>query len=347
MEDKISVIIPAYNAEKFLRRCVDSVLNQTYINIEIIIINDGSVDNTLDVCNDMALKDSRIKVYSQKNSGPSSARNYGLREATGEWIMFVDADDTVSNTICEDLLKAVKENCAEMSFCNLVNYFSSTEEFFLPFTGDNRIFENNDKRQLEYRLVSLLSETGDALLCLSGPVCKLLKRESIKDLYFPEDIDLGEDVCFVLDVIRNVERIVYINQFYYNRFVTDNSMSSLKWNHGERRIKYINWVVDRYYKSDFFKSGVMHLILLNLSDEIRVYYRYLSDNTFSSLKKAKLYLKKYENAQCLKFCLNDIINSTISFKCKIILLLHYLKFDFILFFLLKVGKSENKQNIGD
>ena len=344
MEDKISIIIPAYNAEKYIERCVQSILVQTHSNIEIIIINDGSVDGTLDICDFMAAQDNRIKVFSQTNSGAASARNYGLREATGEWIMFVDADDTVSNTICEDLLKAVKESCADMSYCNLINYSLAGEERFLPFTGDNRTFENSDKKELEYELVSLQSETGDVLLCLSGPVCKLIKRDKIKEVTFPEDIDLGEDVCFVLNVINLIDRIVYIDKYLYNRFVTEGSLSSVKCDHGERRIKYINWVIDKYYNSEYFKSGVITLILVNLIDEIKVYYINLSDDTYSSFKKAREYINNYVQSHNIKIRLIDIIKSSVMLKRKVLLLLYYFKFNYILFWILRIrsrGKSEN------
>ena len=254
--------------------------------------------------------------------------------------MFVDADDTVSNTICEDLLKAVKENSADMSFCNLVNYSPSGEERFLPFTGDNRIFENAEKKRLEYYLVSKQSETGDILLCLSGPVCKLISRNKIKKVKFPEDINLGEDTCFVLDIIDKVERIIYINKFLYNRFSVENSLSSLNWKYGERIIKYNNWVINKYYKSDYFRSGVINLTLLNLTDTLMVYYIYLSGNSISDYKKSRMYLKNYGISLGVKIKIKDIIKANLSFMRKIVLLLDYFKFNYLLFLILRIAKRE-------
>ena len=98
---KISIIVPVYNAEQYLRRCIDSILNQSFTDFELILIDDGSKDKSSDICDEYAAKDSRIKVYHKENGGVSSARNLGLDNANGEWIAFVDSDDFIK----EDYLK--------------------------------------------------------------------------------------------------------------------------------------------------------------------------------------------------------------------------------------------------
>ena len=103
----ISIIIPVYNAEKYIKRCLLSVQNQTYHNLEIIIINDGSQDQSVHICQEIAEEDSRISIYSQKNGGSSSARNYGLKLATGSYIYFIDSDDSISPTCIEHLVELV------------------------------------------------------------------------------------------------------------------------------------------------------------------------------------------------------------------------------------------------
>ena len=108
---KISIIVPVYNTEKYLGVCLDSLISQTYKDIEIICVDDGSTDNSLQILNDYAAKDSRIKILTQKNQGPSVARNLGLEKAKGEYITFVDSDDWVSIDMCEKIYsKAIDTN---------------------------------------------------------------------------------------------------------------------------------------------------------------------------------------------------------------------------------------------
>jgi len=113
--DKISVIIPVYNVESYLRKCLDSVLNQTYKNLEILLINDGSTDNSGSICDEYGKKDSRIRVFHKENGGASSARNVGLRELTGDYIGFVDSDDWLEPQMYEVLYKALIDNNVHLS----------------------------------------------------------------------------------------------------------------------------------------------------------------------------------------------------------------------------------------
>ena len=110
---KVSIITPVYNAEKFLRRCIDSVIAQTFEDWEMILVNDGSKDSSLAICQECAAKDERIFVIDRPNGGPSSARNRGIREAEGEYVFFLDADDTITPNCIEDLYSLAKEYDAD------------------------------------------------------------------------------------------------------------------------------------------------------------------------------------------------------------------------------------------
>jgi glycosyltransferase involved in cell wall biosynthesis len=112
--DLISIIIPVYKVEKYLEQCMNSVFNQTYRNIEIILIDDGSPDRCGLMCDEYAVKDSRVKVVHKTNGGVSAARNKGLEEADGDWILFVDSDDWVESDVCEVALKTAMENNADI-----------------------------------------------------------------------------------------------------------------------------------------------------------------------------------------------------------------------------------------
>ncbi|MBR6126509.1 glycosyltransferase [bacterium] len=119
--EKISVVIPVYNSEKYLRECLDSVLSQTYNNLEIICVNDGSTDNSLDILKEYAEKDGRIAIIDKENQGAATARNAGLKKATGEYVIFFDSDDYMSNNTLEELYKSSKENDADVTICKTNN----------------------------------------------------------------------------------------------------------------------------------------------------------------------------------------------------------------------------------
>ena len=125
----ISVIIPVYNVAEYIDRCVDSLLSQTYSNIEIILINDGSTDNSSEVCHRLGDRHSdKIKVIDQENKGVSAARNAGLDIANGEYIVFVDADDWVSNKYVEKLYTAITENDSDLAFCGFIEWHSEENQ---------------------------------------------------------------------------------------------------------------------------------------------------------------------------------------------------------------------------
>lgn len=127
--NKISIIVPIYKVEIYLRKCVDSIVNQTYKNIEILLIDDGSPDNCGIICDEYAKKDERIKVIHKKNGGLSDARNYGIEASSGDYIMFVDSDDYISKDMCEILLKKALENNADIVSCNFKEiYIDNFEE---------------------------------------------------------------------------------------------------------------------------------------------------------------------------------------------------------------------------
>lgn len=119
MEDLISVIVPVYKVEKYINKCVDSIINQTYTNLEIILVDDGSPDNCGNICDEYAKKDNRIKVVHKENAGVSSARNIGLEKSSGKYITFIDADDYVEKNYCEELLNILKIENADCVACRL------------------------------------------------------------------------------------------------------------------------------------------------------------------------------------------------------------------------------------
>lgn len=120
---KISIVVPVYNVEKYLEKCLESIINQTYHNIEIILVDDGSTDKSGELCDSYRVKDQRINVIHKKNGGLASARNVGMHTLTGDYIMFIDSDDWVDATICEDLLYAIRYYHVNASMCSYIREY--------------------------------------------------------------------------------------------------------------------------------------------------------------------------------------------------------------------------------
>ena len=139
-EDLISIIIPAYDAEEYIGRCLESVLGQSYRTIEVIVVDDGSTDGTGAICREAAARDGRLRVVTQANGGPARARNAGLEQARGAWVMFVDADDELDREACRKLRAEAAATGADMVFCNLVNVWPDREDRLVPFCGERRTF---------------------------------------------------------------------------------------------------------------------------------------------------------------------------------------------------------------
>ena len=133
----ISVIVPIYNVEKYLDRCVDSIINQTYKNLEIILVDDGSPDNCPQMCDDYAKKDSRIKVVHKENGGLSDARNVGMEVATGEYVSFIDSDDYISLDFYETLLETIVDNDSDIVECGVVKFYEDNS--FDKYSDDLKV----------------------------------------------------------------------------------------------------------------------------------------------------------------------------------------------------------------
>lgn len=212
--DLISIIIPVYNAEQTLAKCLDSILSQTYSHIEIIIINDGSTDSTQSIIDNFATKDSRIKSFYQNNSGNSSARNLGIKNSSSSLLTFIDADDWIEKDTLELLFYNLQKYNADISICGYYkDFFQKTEK---EFQDENPCIYNR-KEALEKILYD--SEIK------SYPWAKLYKKNLFNGLEFP----LGriyEDYAFIYLVINNANKIIKSNIAKYHYVQYKNSLSN-------------------------------------------------------------------------------------------------------------------------
>lgn len=215
MNDLISVIIPVYNVEKYLKKCVDSVLMQSYKNLQIILVDDGSTDKSPEICNEYVELDNRISVIHKKNGGLSSARNAGLKVAIGSYITFLDSDDYVSPTIYEELYTVLKKRKDRIA-CTCFRRVDETGMIY----DKSDLHSNQDVISNIQYLRELLLHIGDTSVCT-----KLFPREVLKNKFFNED-KLNEDFIFMVDLISNFKEIVYTGSIGYFYLVRKNSISS-------------------------------------------------------------------------------------------------------------------------
>lgn len=203
---RYSVVIPAYNAERTINRCISSILYSDRKDVEVLVINDGSTDNTGDICRNFSKRDGRLKYYEKTNGGASSARNKGIELASGDFISFVDSDDFVSSDYFEKFDKELREDCDILFFGRKV--FDGIDYKY------NKIKEccfNNIQET-----VTVLSESLRKQM-LNSLCDKVFKLNLIKtnNILFPEHLHIGEDAVFVVRYIMNIQSIKYINSPLY------------------------------------------------------------------------------------------------------------------------------------
>ena len=231
---KISIIVPIYNTEKYLKQCLDSIINQTYQNLEIICINDGSTDNSLDTLKTYIKKDSRIKLIDQKNQGLSNVRNQGLKKATGEYISFVDSDDEIKPTFIESLLAPYQEDPkTSLTVCGFLRKFLRTKQEETMFLSPASPRKNSDtNKSYILRLMTL----DGRLYSVDN---KLFIADIAKKLFFDESRNFAEDTKFVLDYFKhtNCNISFILEPLYVYNFGSETSLvnqSSTKWDNWQK-----------------------------------------------------------------------------------------------------------------
>jgi len=220
--DKISIIIPVYNVEPYIRKCLDSVINQTYRNLEIICVNDGSTDGSGKICDEYAAKDNRIKVFHKVNGGLSSALNVGLENFKGSYLGFVDSDDWVEPNMFEVLYESLKNSEAHIS---VANYFKDTDAESIPMSNKERIPDGiiDTKNMLLYPL------KRDYYMGFCGYVWNKLYSANIVTERFDNDIKYGMDVLFnTATILTSKCTGVYTDKPLYHYYQRNDAISKLK-----------------------------------------------------------------------------------------------------------------------
>ena len=235
-EKLISIIVAVYNIEQYLPRCIESLIAQTYRNIEIILVDDGAKDNSAAICDDYASKDKRIKVVHKKNGGLSDARNAGLEVAEGDYIGFVDGDDWIENDMYRGMYLACEKENAQVAVCRYKQVSALGEEFPLSTGCAGSIDVAAADSVLLTREEALeIYVCGDERYIIYNSVwSKLFSREVIGDMRFPVGKN-SEDIMFTTRAFVKMNRCVYVDKAYYN-YVLDREGSIMNERAGERRI---------------------------------------------------------------------------------------------------------------
>ena len=312
----ISVIIPVYNVEKYIKRCLESVINQTYKDIEIIIIDDGSTDNSGIICEEYSKRDKRIKVVHTENAGAARARNIGLDMAKGEYISFIDSDDWIMLNFLSTLLYLCKDNDADIAKCETIDV--KDENF--------KINNNNTEIKIYNSKEIMNSIYSQPKLFNVAVMNKLYKRKIFENLRFKEGI-INEDEDILCKVIYNAETIVITNQVLYCYFLSENSVTRSKF-----RVKNLD-ILDIFKdRMEFLKNnGYIEIYRQTEAQYLRIigifYYNIFKNDWKDKEKYLDDLLQRRNNIN------NNIKhNKYINFKDRIRLLL-CLKFQFILSFI--------------
>ena len=211
MSELISVIVPVYNAEQYIEHCIESILKQTYRNFELILVNDGSKDNSLELCKAYANKDQRIKVFDRENGGASAARNTGLLQMKGTYVVFVDSDDYIARNYIENLYLSAKLGDYDIVQCNL-----SRTTNMLQTCGEVT-FQSSDVREIQK-----IEALNHRLYMVS--VCgKIYASHIFEDFQFKEGIIYEDDASYYIFVDR-AKKIALLNETLYYYFMSDNSV---------------------------------------------------------------------------------------------------------------------------
>lgn len=212
----VSIIVPVYNAEKYLDKCILSLINQSYTEIEIILVNDGSTDKSLYVCNKYKQLDNRIIVVNKTNGGASSARNAGIKAANGDYIMFADADDYVKDSYVSTMVINQNRHLNSFIICDLCGFIG--DGTFIKLHNDN--LESGVYSLDKYYIFS-------EYLVLNQPVNKIFLRDKIleNNLFFREDLPIAEDIYFNLEYLKKCENVVFVDkELYFCLTDRDNSL---------------------------------------------------------------------------------------------------------------------------
>lgn len=283
MDPLISIIVPIYKVEKYIHRCIDSLLIQTYSNLEIILVDDGSPDSCGEICDWYALQDQRIKVVHKENGGLSDARNMGISVAQGEYIGFVDSDDYVEPEMFEKLWKALKDNNTKLSMCSLI---CEDENGEIAEYSDAKLIKDG-VFNAEELLVKIVQTNGWFYIVAWN---KLYHKSLLNDRFYPIG-KYHEDEFVISQLLWNAKKIAYISdKEYHYTYKRSDSIT------GERRnVRHLDALEALYHRCLFYHEKKLDNLIF---DNRTIFFRELEKNYFYDKKDGE-YKKRLKELERL------------------------------------------------
>lgn len=311
---KISVIVPVYKVpEEYLRKCIESILNQSLKELEIILVDDGSPDNCGNICDEYAKKDSRINVIHKENEGVSSARNIGISKARGKYISFVDSDDWIENDFYEKIFEYAIDNDVDIAISGFLKEINGKSHEVLK-KEKSQIFT---RQEAQYRLL-------DRKIYVWGLWDKIYKTKLIKGkVFFDKTLDMGEDLDFVWKILKVSEKIGYIslNKYHYVKRKNSATLSAnpeKKWS----SIQVIKNILDEIIIEKFDEKSIKQVQCLYVKEVASSIIDMINSNTVKYEKYIKLFQKEIKNYREILF------KNSFSIKVKVGLFLAIIPYDF-------------------
>lgn len=279
MNPKISVIIPVYNTENYLRECLDSILAQTFTDFEVLVINDGSTDGSVEICDEYAQKDARVKVFHKENGGVSSARNLGLDNAKGEWIAFVDSDDLLLDNALKNYFVITERESVDIIFSDYI-VKSEHSQTVTKLQDSSANLDN----------ISLIKDILDGKI--HGSLCnKFIKRKILEHQRLNSEISYMEDKLLLIQLLLESPRVLYMNKptYVYNQNndsvtnkLTRKSLQSIKRVNDILNDTLDNTVFSEYIFKMKYRYKMMLLMNLESTAEIKNSYSEINNSLWSS-----------------------------------------------------------------
>ncbi|MFV9551020.1 glycosyltransferase [Algibacter sp. PT7-4] len=288
MNPKISIIVPVYNAEKYIAKCIESILDQTYRNLEVILINDGSKDNSLAICNTYKNIDSRIIIINQENEGTSSARNKGLEIATGNYIGFVDGDDVIEKEMYEILILSILKHNLKFVECDFIK--SNTYKQF-KFDEIRTVIQSKDEA------ISRIEKPG-----FYNVWTKLFEAKLLKNIRFAYG-KIHQDALFVSEVYKSIEKIGYVKVPLY--IYTSDNESITRTNYNIKKVQGIDVILETNSNLMEVTNNKKNKVLLNKILIKYLVFNYVQLYNNSNLDKDIYYRKKIKQIIKKKATIKD------------------------------------------
>ncbi|MCQ2015585.1 glycosyltransferase family 2 protein [Clostridium butyricum] len=291
MKILVSVILTVYNKENYIEKCINSIITQTYNNIEIIIVDDGSTDTSYRICKKYEQKDYRIKLFNKSNGGVSSARNFGINQANGDKIIFVDGDDYIDCNYISDFIKYAEYDLV------VSGYKKVSEKETCIYKIDDRTYKKNDDIYIDVLKYYM------NFFCV--PYLKLFDLSNIKKnkICFQESISFGEDTCFVMEYLLYCNNMKLIDSIGYNNIAIGESLSRNSLTEVWETLRDVNDYVENLYKKNN-KFNFLNNKLFYLRN-VRITLYHLAVNNYKFYReKCEIISKDLKNRGC--FNINEI-----------------------------------------